>query len=280
NPKHVPGGKVVVAFKAASKDIPSSWDRVDGYTRELESKHGVKMVDSIEALCAQVDAVLIESVDGRPHLEQVRPVFKAGKPVFIDKPIAGTLRDAIEIRRLAMQHKVPCFTASAYRYYESMQTLMKTDVGEIRSAVSYGPAYLEPHHPDMFWYGIHPVEGLFTAMGRECIRVSRIATSETDIIAGEWEKGRTGTVIALRTGATPHKVTVFGSKGVAEQKGSGDYAPLVGEIMKFFQTGVAPVSLDETLEIFAFMEAADESKRRGGAPVTLREVLELNGYKF
>jgi len=39
--------------------------------------------------------------------------------------------------------------------------------------------------------------------------------------------------------------------------------------MKFFQTGMAPVPPEETIEIFAFMEAADESKNKGGAQVKI-----------
>jgi hypothetical protein len=107
--------------------------------------------------------------------------------------------------------------------------------------------------------------------------VLRLATPESDVIAGTWSGGRTGTLLALRTGATPHKVVVFGSKAVAEQKGSGDYAALIREVMKFFQTGIAPVSPEETLEIFAFMEAADESKRQGGAPVRIKDVMKQHG---
>lgn len=274
---HVPGGRVVAGFKGGSPDIESSWSRVEDYTRQLQKDFGVQIVPSIEALCRQVDVVMLTSVDGRPHLEQARPVFKAGKRLFIDKPIAGSLRDAIEIFRLAKQHRVPVFSSSAYRYYDSMTDLKKTDVGEIRSAISYGPAHLEPHHPDLFWYGVHPTEALFTVLGTGCQLVVRLSTPESDVVAGTWSGGRTGTLLALRTGATPHKVIVFGAKGVAEQKGGGDYAPLIREVMKFFQTGLAPVSPEETLEIFAFMEAADESKRQGGAPVWIKDVMKQHG---
>lgn len=276
--QHVPGARVVVAFKGGSPDLPSSWSRVENYTKQLEKEHQVKIVPTIEELCAQVDAVLLESVDGRPHLEQVRPVFKAGKPVFIDKPLAGTLKDAIEIYRLARESKVPCFSSSSYRFYSSMTELKKADVGQIRSAISYGPSEKEPHHPDFFWYGVHPTEALFTVLGLGCQSVVRVATPDTDVVVGTWSEGRTGTLIGLRTGSTPHRVTLFGTKAVLDQKGSGDYAPLVAEIVKFFQTGVAPVSLEETVELFAFMEAADESKRRAGAPVTIAEVLAKNGW--
>ena len=273
---HVPGGKVVVAFKGGSADIESSINRVEEYTSQLQTNYGVKIVPTIEELCQQVDVVLLESVDGRPHLEQARPVIKAGKPLFIDKPVAGSLRDAVEIYKLAREAKVPVFTSSSYRYYESLVTVQKANVGDIRAVISWGPAHLEPHHPDLFWYGIHPTEALFTILGPGCESVSRTTTDDVDVITGLWSGGRVGTLHALKHGGA-HKVVVFGSKGIAEQKGSGDYAPLVREIMKFFQSGVAPVSPEESLAIYTFMEAADESKRRGGATVNVGEVLKKNG---
>jgi hypothetical protein len=277
DPNHVPGGKVVAGFKGGSPDIESSRSRVEGYTQQLQTDLGVAIVDSIEALCGQVDAVMLESVDGRPHLEQARPVIRAGKRLFIDKPVAGSLRDAVEIYRLAREKNVPVFSSSSYRYYDSLVQVKKTDVGEIRSVISYGPAHLEPHHPDLFWYGVHPTEALFTILGTGCETVARTTTADTDVVTGLWAGGRVGTLHALRKGPTPPKVIVFGTKAVAEQQGSGDYAPLIREVIRFFQTGVAPVSPEETLELFAFMEAADESKRLGGQPVKVREVLTRHG---
>jgi hypothetical protein len=273
NKDHVPGGKVVAAFKGGSPDIESSASRVEGFTRQVQEKWGVKIVPTIEELCQQVDAVLLESVDGRPHLEQARPVIKARKPMFIDKPLAGSLRDAIEIYRLAREANVPVFSSSSYRFYDSMVELKKTDVGEVRSVISYGPSHLEPHHPDLFWYGVHPTEALYTILGTGCESVSRTTAKETIVVTGTWSGGRVGTLYGLTGKVTPSKVIVFGTKNVAEQKVSGNYAPLVREIMKFFQTGIAPIPPEETIELFAFMEAADESKRQGGQPVRISDVM-------
>ncbi len=274
-PNHVPGGKVVAAVKTFSADIESSASRVEEYTATLRDKFGVEIVPTIEELCRKVDVVMIESVDGRPHLEQARPVIAAKKRVFIDKPVGGTLRDAIEIFRLAKDAGVPVFTSSSYRYYPTMVELQKAPIGELRSAISYGPCHLEPHHPDFYWYGIHPTEALYTVMGRGCESVVRATSPDTDTVVGSWSGGRTGILHGLRTKTLPHKVTIFGRTGFAEQaKTTHDYAPLVAEVIKFFQTGVSPVTAEETLEMFAFMEAADESKRRGGAPVKLSEVME------
>ena len=278
-PGHVPGARVIAAFPGGSPDIESSWSRVEGYTRELRERYGVRMLDSIEALCREVDVVLLESVDGRPHIDQVKPVFVARKPVFIDKPVAGSLRDAIEIFRLAKQSGTPCFSSSSLRYYPGLVALKKTDVGEIKGAVSTGPCHLEPHHPDLFWYGVHPAEALYAVLGIGCQQVVRTATPDTDVVTGLWSNGRVGTLIGIRNAAAPYRVTLFGTKAVLDQQPGGDYGPLVQEIVKFFRTGQPPVPAYETIELFAFMEAADESKRSGGQPVRIADVLRQNGWR-
>jgi predicted dehydrogenase len=268
------GVKVVAGFAGGSPDIPSSRDRVAGYTRELREKHGVEVVDSIEELLKRVDVVLLESVDGRPHLEQVRPVFRARKPVFIDKPVAGSLADAIVIYDLAKEAGTPCFSSSSLRFSPGILGMRKNAaVGEVVGCDAYGPCHLEEHHPDLYWYGVHGVETLFTIMGTGCESVSRIQTAGTDLAAGVWKGGRVGTFRGLREGKADYGATVFGTKGIAPSGGYAGYRPLVVEICKFFRTGQPPVSAEETIEIFAFMEAADESKRQGGKPVTIESVM-------
>ncbi len=272
DPHHVPGGRIIAAYKGGSDDLEASYSRVDRFTEQLETEFGVEIVDSIEELCTMVDAILLTSVDGRPHLEQVRPVFEAGLRVFIDKPLAGSLEDALAIAALSEEHGVPWFTSSAYRFYDSLQALKEKDVGEVRGAISYGPCHLEPTHPDLFWYGVHPTEALYTIMGTGCETVTCAVTEEFHVVTGVWQDGRVGTLYGLRTGATPHRVTVFGSEAVADQEGRGTYQPLMAATIDFFRTGIPPVSPEESIEIFAFMEAAHESIRRDGAPVRLDEL--------
>ena len=277
HPDHVPGAKVIAAFKGGSDDVESSYTRVDKFTKQLQDDFGIEIVPTIEELCTKVDAILLESVDGRPHLEQVKPVFEAGLPVFIDKPLAGSLKDAIEIYKLGKKHNVKWFSSSSYRYYDSMLALQQEDIGELRGAISYGPCTYEEHHPDFFWYGVHPVEALYTVMGQGCESVVRTTTPNTDVTTGIWSDGRVGTFRGLRNQKTNHKVILFGTKSIAEQQGGGNYANLIKEIVQFFQTSEVPIPPEETIELFAFMEAADESKRRGGVPVALSEVIEAAG---
>jgi Oxidoreductase family, NAD-binding Rossmann fold len=268
------GVRVVAAYPGGSPDVASSRDRVAGFTRELRDKFGVAIVGSIDELLANVDVVLLESVDGRPHLEQARPVFKARKPVFIDKPVAGTLADAIAIFELARETNTPCFSSSSLRFGARVGALQnKTNVGEIIGCDIYGPCSLEEHHPDLFWYGIHGVEALFTIMGTGCQSVSRIQTESTELVGGVWTGGRVGAFRGMRKGPYKYGGTVFGTKGNLPVGDNGGYEPLVVEIVRFFKTGKPPVSAEETLQIYAFMEAADESKRQGGKPATLESVM-------
>jgi predicted dehydrogenase len=268
------GARVVAAYPGGIEDVEASRTRVKGFTATLKDKYGVEIVESIDALLPKVDVVLLESVDGRPHLEQVKPVLKAGKPVFIDKPVAGSLADAIQIFDLARQHKVPIFSSSSLRFAAEVSAMKKNArVGDVLGCLTYGPCSLEPHHPDLFWYGVHGVETLYALMGTGCESVSRVQTKDTDVVTGVWKDGQVATFRGIRAGRADYGMVVFGSKGVESQTINAGYEPLLVEIVKFFRGGPPPVRAEETVEMFAFMEAADESKRRGGAPVKVADVI-------
>lgn len=261
------GVKIVAAYPAGTRDNPSSWDRIPKHTEELRDK-GIKIVDSVEALLPLVDAVLLESVDGRPHLEQARPVIAAHKPLFIDKPMAASLVDVLVIFRLAKEAGTPCFSSSSLRFGSEVQAVRNktSPLGDVRRCTASSPMSTEPHHPDLFWYGIHGVEMLYTIMGTGCKTVKREAQ---DRVVGVWADGREGIFQAQKG----YGAEIEGAKQSGKTGKYEGYAPLVVEFCKFFKTGKAPVAAEETIEIFAFMEAADESKRQGGAPVSIESVL-------
>jgi predicted dehydrogenase len=272
SPDRVPGARVVAAFKSFSPDIPESAERVEKYAEELRTKWGVVFVPDIPTLCQKVDGVMLESIDGRVHLEQVKPVIAAHKPVFIDKPMAATLEDAREIARLAKEAGVPWFSTSSLRYGEVVASVKTPDAIGV---ATWGPGPLEEHHHlDLAWYAIHPIEMLYTLMGPGCVEVTRMATTETpgaDVVVGRWKDGRVGTVRALRPYGE-YGAVVFTPKEEKQSppKLKNDYRPMLVEIVKFFQTGKPPVPNEETLEIYAFMDAAQRSKEAGGQPVGLR----------
>lgn len=263
------GCRIVAAYPKGSPDIKSSVDRVPAYTEALK-KLDVEIVDSIEELLSRVDVVFLETNDGRPHLKQVLPCLKAGKPVFIDKPIAGSLADAIAIFDAAKKYQVPVFSSSSLRFGKNSLAARAGSLGTVTRCETSSPASLEPTHPDLFWYGIHGVESLFTVLGTGCQSVVRGKTAEGKIeVTGQWSDGRVG---IFREGSG-YQGTATGDKGVGPVGSYDGYDPLVMAIVKFFKTGVVPVTPEETLEIYAFMEAADESKRQNGASITLESVM-------
>lgn len=268
---HVSGAKVVAAFKGGSADIPSSIGRVEEYTTALRDKYGVTIYDTIQEVCAHVDGILIESVDGRPHLEQAKAVIAMKKPMFIDKPLAGSLPDVLELIQLAAKAQVPLYTSSSLRYGKATQLVRQGSLGLVRYAEGTSPAHLEEHHPDLYWYGVHGCESLFTVMGTGCVKVERHSTPDGKIeVIGYWKGGRKG----IFRESNNYGGLARGDKGESPVGAYDGYAPLVVEIVKFMQTGKSPVPIDETLELFAFMSAADESKKLDGKPVSLADVLK------
>lgn len=292
NPKaegDLAGIKVVAAYPTGSADIDESV-RMLPKNKEWIQKLNVKLVDSAEEVLKQVDAVIVMSLDGRAHLEQLKPILKAGKPVYVGRPLAASLKDVVEIFRIAEENKTPIFSCSQHRYNPGFINMRNhPEVGKVLGCDVYGGCEREPHHPDLYWLGIHGVETLYTIMGPGCVSVTRVETETADVITGVWKDGRVGTYRAIRKGAPKYSATVFGDKGVSQAGIYGYDVPTNGvqpkggrymgyeataiQIGKFFKTKVPPVAASETIELFAFLESAEASKRHEGAKVKLDDVL-------
>lgn len=274
------GFKVVAAFTTVAKDIPSCYNRVDKFTNELKDI-GVKIVDSIAKVLDRVDAILLETADGRVKLKQATEVFKSGKPVFIDKPIAASLQDVVQIYNQAKKYHITTFSTSGTRFISKAQAVRNGEIGEVLGADTFSPVSYEPSHSDLFWYGIHGVELLFTTMGMGCAKVRRLKTEKYDIVTGVWNDGRIGTFrgILENSGKRGYGGQAFGSENIVNLGGWEGYEPMVDSVLDYFNTGRVPVEPQETIEIYAFMEAAADSTRQNGAWVTIDSVLDKVGYK-
>jgi predicted dehydrogenase len=265
--------EVVAAFPYGSRTIASSYERIPQYTEAVRGLD-VEIVDSIEDLLSRVDVVLLETNDGTLHLEQALQVIAAGKPLFIDKPVAASLEEVLAVFDAADAAGVPLFSSSSLRYMSSAQAVRGGSIGTVLGATTYSPAHLEPSHPDLYWYGIHGVETLFTVMGTGCEVIVRTHTETADAVTCTWEDGRIGTFYGMRDGETGYGGTAFGTDGTAPLGPYEGYEGLVHRILEFFESGSSPVDAAETIEIYAFMSAADESTRLDGAPVRIDAVLE------
>ncbi len=264
--------RVVAAYPYGSRDIESSSSRIPVYTAEVKEM-GLEVVDSIAGLLSKVDCVLLETNDGRPHLKQALEVFRAGKPVFIDKPTGSNLAEVVAIFRAAKHYDVPMFSSSSLRYSEGAQAIRAGKVGRVLGCDAYSPCAIEKTHVDLYWYGIHGVESLYTCMGVGCESVSHTSTADSELAVGRWSDGRIGTFRGMRNGKRGYGGTVFGEKGIEPIGPYGGYKPLVAQIAKFFRTRTSPIDPRETIELYAFMQAASRSKASGTA-VSIADVME------
>jgi len=268
---HVPGGRIVGAYPGGSQAVAVSRDRVAKFTDSYRDEHKVRIYESIEALCKDVDAVLLHSVDGRQHLEQFEEISQAGKPVFIDKPLACSTADARRIAELAAERGAPVMSCSAIRYAAGITGLVGADEA-VGSAEVFGPMAILDDYPPYYWYGVHSVDVLYSYMGRGCASVQAFHTDDADLMVGLWADGRIGTVRGLRLGAWQFGCTLFGKEGATHAVAASEppaYAGLIQQVMPFFQSGRSPIEIEETVEVMAFLEAAETSMAQDGRAVEL-----------
>ncbi|WP_286863076.1 MULTISPECIES: Gfo/Idh/MocA family protein [Sphingobacterium] len=259
---------VVAAYPYGSKTIALSAERIPKITAEIQ-QYGVSIVSSIAQLLKQVDYVFLETNDGNLHLQQALEVLGARKPLFIDKPIANSYTDALKIFEAARKYGCPVFSSSSLRYIVGLQEL---DKSKVVGADVYSPAVTDPSHKDLYWYGIHAVEMLFALMGPGCITVRTVQERGTSMYIGQWDDGRIASVRGIREGKDDFGGTVFLRDQIVHLGQFMGYGPLLDRILPFFQTGESPVDEWETLAICAFIDAAEQSKLNGGAPVKLQKV--------
>jgi len=281
------GLRVVAAWPGGSPDLEETAIDVARWRPHLVTQ-GVQIVETVDEVLEQSDVVMIMSIDGRAHLELAKQALKAKKPVYIGRPMAASLDDVIEMFQLAEKYDTPLFSCSQHRYSPGVIGMRNhPEVGKVQGCDVYGGCPIVPHHPDLFWHAIHSIETLYTIMGTGAVSVTRAQTAETELVTGVWQDGRIGTYRGIRKGAVRYSATVFGDLGVAKAGKYGYEAAVKGvvpkgrykgyegvatEIAKFYKTRTLPVSPAETIELFTFMEAAHESKKRNGVPVRLEEV--------
>ncbi|OYW23539.1 MAG: hypothetical protein B7Z55_03450 [Planctomycetales bacterium 12-60-4] len=292
------GLRVTAAYPVTSPDYPESAPLTARWLDQMAKQQlrrpdvpKVEIVDSIPALLERCDAVMIWSLDGRMHLSQATAVLQAKKPLFIGRPLAADSADAVAIFRLAAELNVPCWSCSQHRFSPGFSGMRDhPEVGKVLGCDVYGGYDLRAAAPDQFTRPLHSIETLYTIMGPGCVQLSCTSTPTAEIITGVWNDGRVGTYRGIKTGAVKYSATVFGEQGVSTAGIYGHGVPVKGvvptndkymgygglaiELAKFFRTGQPPVSAAETLEIYAFLQAAKESAAKGGMSVPLVNLMK------
>ncbi|MFM7056650.1 MAG: Gfo/Idh/MocA family oxidoreductase [Planctomycetota bacterium] len=291
------GVRVVAACPIGSPDYPDSDKLVEQWKQQLLSLHQnpkdpkdavppIEMVGSVDELLQKCDGVMIFSLDGRLHLEQATAVLKAGRRLFIGRPMASSPADVIEIFRIAAETKTPCWSSSQHRYSSGFSGMRNhPEVGKVIGCDVYGGWTVDAPLPDQFTRPLHSIETLYAIMGPGVVSVTSTSTPTAESITAIWNDGRVGTCRGIKQGAVKYSATVFGDKGVSTAGIYGHGAPVNGvvptndryvgyeglaiELARFFKGGPVPVQPAETLEIYALLQAAEISRTQHGTLVHL-----------
>ncbi len=263
---HVPGARVVVAYRGGNPLVALSRDRIASITEALQRRWKIPFVDRIHDLCPRVDGLLLLSVDASSRPQEFVEAAACGKPIFVDKPFASSLAAATSLAAYAASHHVRWFSASAMRF-----VLPKLKSGNARGADVWGPGVLGTGSSlDLSWYGIHSISILYALLGPGAESVTRLHTANSDVLTAAWKDGRVGVVHLFRPDF-PFGATAFLDNRSSETFANLqiDYVPLLQAILAFMRGGKPPVSTEETLEIMAFMDAAHRSMQHGGIPMRI-----------
>ena len=308
NPKaegDLAGLRVVAAYPVTSADYPESAALTERWQKQMLSLHQnpadpkdavppVEIVDSIDELLKRCDAVMIWSLDGRQHLQQATAVLNAKKRLFIGRPLAASPVDALAILKMAEATQTPCWSCSQHRYSPGFAGMRNhLEVGRVLGCDVYGGYDVKACAADQFTRSLHSIETLYTIMGPGCVKVSCTSTPAVESITAVWSDGRVATYRGIKEGAVKYSATVFGDKGVSIAGIYGHGVPVKGvvptddkymgygglaiELAKFFKSGEVPVKPAETLEIFALLQAAEESRAQNGAVVPLKNLWDSTG---
>lgn len=301
NPKaegDLAGLRVVAALPVISPDYLESAALTERWKPQMLAAHQnpadpkdkvppVKMVGTLDELLASCDVVMMWSLDGRLHLQQATAVIKAGKRLFIGRPLASSPTDAVAILKLAQEAKVPCWSCSQHRFSPGFIGMRNhPEVGRVIGCDVYGGFDVKASDADKFIRPLHSIETLYTIMGPGCVKVACASTPTAEVFTCTWSDGRIGTYRGIKEGAVKYSATVFGDKGVSTAGIYGHGVPVKGvvptddkymgygglaiELAKYFKGGEPPVSSAEMLEIFALLQAAEESRTQNGAVVPLK----------
>lgn len=265
---YIPGARVTHAYPGGSADWPISYSRLEAFTEEMRAKYEVELTETLEEAAEKTDAIMLTSVDGRVHVEQFSRIAAYGKPVYINKPFALCTKEAETIFEWADKHKVTLLSCSSLRYADRLtQSLQPDERGEVIGADAYSLMPLEESNPGWYYYGIHAVEMLYTALPKGCRTIQAFSDDRSELVVGKWEDGRIGTVRGNRADNHDYGITIHRERGsVAVNPLSGErpfYVAFMQKVVEMFRTGRSPLDPAITMEITRFMEAANESRVTG-----------------
>lgn len=249
-------------------------EEVDGFIKRFNLEKRCKTLDELADIC---DIGFIHSCNWDDHLRLAEPFFKKGKPVFIDKPIVGSIKDCNIIEELNKEGKIILGSSSA-RYCYEIQDYLKRTIEERGETIQvFGTSGV-----DEFNYGIHIVEagGGILGTGAEWVKYMGKAFAGSNICDSFYVQYKNGTSLIYNTLSgiwQPFTVTIMTTKTTHQFTIDSNklYKALLEQILNYMEGKpnllVKPSVLIESVRI---MLAGKSSKLTNGKAVELSSLTE------
>ncbi|HTY59313.1 MAG TPA: Gfo/Idh/MocA family oxidoreductase [Bacteroidota bacterium] len=194
-------------------EVTALWDGHDvwpeGYDRRFAAEQNIPVVCArLEEMPAHVDAAMIHGTNWDAHIDRALVFFKAGKPVLIDKPVVGSVRDCDRLLNLKEKYGAAVFGGSSLRYAAEVTALRGSLAarGDLLSVAASGPG-------DFFSYGIHTTEMLQGIAGTGIRTVKPLSGARGPVLAVEYADGLVG-ILHLEMPFNEWSLTAYTSGGV------------------------------------------------------------------
>lgn len=237
-------GKYAVCYAYGKIDNPHG-----GMTnKEWAEKYNVVLLDTIEEVIEKSDCLIVLSPDNPEMHEELTDLpLKSGKLTYIDKTFAPDRAAAERIFAHADKYGTKCFSSSALRYAEEIQDI---DTSKVCKMYSEGSGVFEI-------YSIHQIEVIVMLMNSRAKQVMFLGDEKHPEMLIRFEDGRLAHMHHRIFSEYAFKYTTIDETNRATEHiiRSKYFEKFVDAVIEFFDTGVVPVTHEQTIDVIAIREA-------------------------
>ena len=159
---------------------------------KLSEKHNVPILSSIDEAVGKIDGLIVTARDGKNHFPYAKNYISKDFPMFIDKPITSSEKDAVEFMRFCRDAKVRLTGGSSCVHTETVQSLRQSVLnkvdGETIGGIVRGPVSMHNNYGDFWFYAQHVTEILCEIFGRFPVSVQAFVNGKKKTVVFRYEQ--------------------------------------------------------------------------------------------
>lgn len=246
-----------------SARVTHVWTQDSAISNEIANASKIPhVVDRLEAMLGHVDAILLARDDAHNHIRFAEPFLRESIPVFVDKPLALSRKEALRLFSMAAGTKL--FTCSALRFAPELKLSprRRRALGRIQ--------FIDAHVPNSWEkYAVHVIEPILQHFPEadEISSYQRYAASDVRYVSVRWRSGLVTRFSALGPVSCAISYTVYGDKGTATltfRKPFAAFRSALSEFVKIVGGSGANIPTDFTLKVVDIIELGTRGNASDG----------------